>query len=209
MELPMPKGQEPGVVIITPDETVIEQSIHLDFKTSNNEAEYEAVLAGLKSAKTLGARHLIVYCDSLLVASQINGKYMARDERMAAYLLKVQTAMLDFEIVRVEQIDRNLNNHADALATLASVLNADFKRFISIETLATPSIDQPANFVNTIMVGPCWMDPYVIYFKEGVLPEQKKEAEIIRKESCEILVVKRLEALQTVLLRTLSFMRPS
>jgi ribonuclease HI len=203
------KGSGTGVVIITPDETVIEQSIHLDFKTSNNEAEYEAVLAGLKSAKTLGARHLIVYCDSLLVASQINGKYMARDERMAAYLLKVQTAMLDFEIVRVEQIDRNLNNHADALATLASVLNADFKRFISIETLATPSIDQPANFVNTIMVGPCWMDPYVIYFKEGVLPEQKKEAEIIRKESCEILVVKRLEALQTVLLRTLSFMRPS
>uniref|UniRef100_A0A2N9FJP4 RNase H type-1 domain-containing protein n=1 Tax=Fagus sylvatica TaxID=28930 RepID=A0A2N9FJP4_FAGSY len=146
-------------------------------------AEYEAVLAGLKSAKTLGARRLIVYCDSLLVASQINGKYMARDERMAAYLLKVQTAMLDFEIVRVEQIDRNLNNHADALATLASVLNADFKRFISIETLATPSIDQPANFVNTIMVGPCWMDPYVIYFKEGVLPEQKKEAEIIRRKA--------------------------
>jgi ribonuclease HI len=177
------KGSGTGVVIITPDETVIEQSIRLDFKTSNNEAEYEAVLAGLKSAKTLGARRLIVYCDSLLVASQINGEYMARDERMAAYLLKVQTAMPDFEIVRVEQIGRNLNNHADALATLASVLSADFKRFIPIETLATPSIDQTANFVNTITVGPCWMDPYVIYLKEGVLPEQKKEAEIIRKKA--------------------------
>jgi ribonuclease HI len=177
------KGSGTGVVIITPDETVIEQSIRLDFKTSNNEAEYEAVLAGLKSAKTLGARRLIVYCDSLLVASQINGEYMARDERMAAYLLKVQTAMFDFEIVRVEQIGRNLNNHADALATLASVLSADFKRFIPIETLATPSIDQPANFINTITVGPCWMDPYVIYLKEGVLPEQKKEAEIIRRKA--------------------------
>jgi hypothetical protein len=83
------KGSGTGVVIITPDETVIEQSIRLDFKTSNNEAEYEAVLAGLKSAKTLEARRLIVYCDSLLVASQINGEYMARDERMSAYLLKV------------------------------------------------------------------------------------------------------------------------
>uniref|UniRef100_A0A2N9I550 Uncharacterized protein n=1 Tax=Fagus sylvatica TaxID=28930 RepID=A0A2N9I550_FAGSY len=177
------KGLGTGVVIITPDETVIEQSIRLDFKTSNNEAEYEAVLAGLKSAKTLGARRLIVYCDSLLVASQINGEYMARDERMAAYLLKVQTAMPNFEIVRVEQIGRNLNNHADALATLASVLSADFKRFIPIETLATPSIDQPANFVNTITVGPCWMDPYVIYLKEDVLPLQKKEAEIIRRKA--------------------------
>ena len=131
----------------------------------------KAVLAGLRLAKTLGARRLIVYCDSLLVASQINGEYMARVERMAAYLLKVQTTMFVFEIVRVGQISRNLNNHADALATLASVLSADFKRFIPIETLATPSIDQPANFINTITVGPCWMDPYVIYLKEGVLPE--------------------------------------
>uniref|UniRef100_A0A2N9F8L8 Uncharacterized protein n=1 Tax=Fagus sylvatica TaxID=28930 RepID=A0A2N9F8L8_FAGSY len=191
------KGSGTGVVIITPDETVIEQSIRLNFKTSNNEAEYEAVLAGLKSAKTLEARRLIVYCDSLLVASQINGEYMARDERMSAYLLKVQTAMTDFETVRVEQIGRNLNNHADALATLASVLSADFKRFIPIETLTTPSIDQPANFINTITVGPCWMDPYVTYLKEGVLPEQKKEAEIHQKESREVLVVEGLEALQT------------
>uniref|UniRef100_A0A2N9HN86 Uncharacterized protein n=1 Tax=Fagus sylvatica TaxID=28930 RepID=A0A2N9HN86_FAGSY len=180
------KGSGTGVVIITPDETVIEQSIRLNFKTSNNEAEYEAVLAGLKSAKTLGARRLIVYCDSLLVASQINGEYMARDERMAAYLLKVQTAMTDFETVRIEQIGRNLNNHADALATLASVLSADFKRFIPIETLTTPSTDQPANYINAITVGPCWMDPYVTYLKEGVLPEQKKEAEIIRRKNREI-----------------------
>ena len=71
------KGSGTGVVVITPDETVIEQSIRLDFKISNNEAEYEAILAGLKSAKTLEARRLIVYCDSLLVASQINGEYMA------------------------------------------------------------------------------------------------------------------------------------
>jgi hypothetical protein len=74
------KGSGTRVVIITPDE----QSIRLDFKASNNEAEYEAVMVGLNSAKTLGAKHLIVYCDSLLIASQINREYMARDERMAA-----------------------------------------------------------------------------------------------------------------------------
>ncbi len=79
-----------GVVIITPDDTVIEQSIRLNFKASNNEAEYEVVLAGLNLAKTLGAKNLIIHCYSLLIASQINGEYMARDERMAAYLLKVQ-----------------------------------------------------------------------------------------------------------------------
>ena len=83
------KGSGTRVVIIMLDETVIEQLIRLHFKTSNNEAEYEAVLARLNSAKTLGAKQPIVYCDSLLVASQINGEYMARDECMTAYLLKV------------------------------------------------------------------------------------------------------------------------
>ena len=108
---------------------------------------------------------------------------MARDERMVAYLLKGQQTMTSFKTVRVEQIGRNLNSHADALAMLASVLSADFKQFIPIETLTTPSIAMPICHIHTITVGPCWMDPYVQYLKEGVLPEQKKEAEIIRRKA--------------------------
>ena len=177
------KGSGTGVVIITPDETVIEQSIRLDFKESNNKAEYEAVLAGLNSAKTLGAKNLIVHCDSLLIASQINGEYMAQDECMAAYLLKVQQTITNFNTVRVEQISRNLNSHADALATLASVLSADSRRFIPIETLAAPSIALPTFHIHTITVSPCWMDPYILYLKKGILPEQRKEAETIRRKA--------------------------
>ena len=71
------KGLGTRVVIVTPDGTVIKQSVRLNFNSSNNEAEYEAVLAGLNSAKTLGARNLIIHCDSLLIASQVNGEYMA------------------------------------------------------------------------------------------------------------------------------------
>uniref|UniRef100_A0A2N9EIF7 Integrase zinc-binding domain-containing protein n=1 Tax=Fagus sylvatica TaxID=28930 RepID=A0A2N9EIF7_FAGSY len=154
---------------------------------------WKVYVDGASNSKGSGTGRLIVYCDSLLVASQINGEYMARDERMSAYLLKVQTAMTDFETVRIEQIGRNLNNHADALATLASVLSADFKRFIPIETLTTPSTDQPANYINAITVGPCWMDPYVTYLKEGVLPEQKKEAEIIRRKTARFWLSKDLK----------------
>ena len=91
--------------------------------------------------------------------------------------------MISFKTVKVEQICRNLNIHADALATLASVLSADFKRFIPIETLTTPSIAMPACHIHTITVSPCWMDPYVHYLKEGVLLEQKKEAEIIKRKA--------------------------
>ena len=177
------KGSRTGVVIMTLDDTVIEQSVRLDFKASNNEAEYEAVLVGLNSAKILGAMNLIIHCDSLQVASQINGEYMAHDERMAAYLQKVQQIITHFNTVRIEQIGRNLNSHADALVTLAFVLSVDFKRFIPIETFATPSIASPTCHVHTITVGPCWMDPYVLYLKEGILPKYKKEAEVIRRKA--------------------------
>ena len=97
--------------------------------------------------------------------------------------MKVQQTMTNFQMVRVKQIGRNLNSHADALATLASILSADFKRFISIETLATPSIAMLACHIHTITVGLCWMDPYVHYIKEGVLPEQKREVEIVRRKA--------------------------
>uniref|UniRef100_A0A2N9EPU0 RNase H type-1 domain-containing protein n=1 Tax=Fagus sylvatica TaxID=28930 RepID=A0A2N9EPU0_FAGSY len=56
--------------------------VYVDGASNSKGSGTGSVLAGLKSAKTLGARRLIVYCDSLLVASQINGEYMARDERM-------------------------------------------------------------------------------------------------------------------------------
>uniref|UniRef100_A0A2N9GLC3 Integrase catalytic domain-containing protein n=1 Tax=Fagus sylvatica TaxID=28930 RepID=A0A2N9GLC3_FAGSY len=80
-------------------------------------------------------------------------------------------------------LSRFISSHANALATLASVLNANFKRFIPIETLVAPSIAMSACRINTITIGPCWMDPYVLYLKEGILPQQKKEAEIIRRKA--------------------------
>ena len=66
------KGAGTRVVIITPDGLVVEQSIQLDFRASNNEAEYEVVLVGLNSVKVLGAWNLHIHCDFLLVTSQIN-----------------------------------------------------------------------------------------------------------------------------------------
>ena len=60
-------GSGAGVVIMAPDGAIIEQAIKLSFGASNNEAEYEALLTGLRNAHLLGARCLLVFCDSKLV----------------------------------------------------------------------------------------------------------------------------------------------
>ena len=69
-----------GIVLISPDGLTIEHSITLGFPASNNEAEYEALLAGLKSALQMKAFELMVYSDSQLVVNQVSGVYEAKDD---------------------------------------------------------------------------------------------------------------------------------
>ena len=74
------------IILATPEGSIIEQSFTLGFPTSNNEAEYEAVLTELRMATTLGVTWLEVRCDSSLVVNQVSEKYIARDTRMVEYL---------------------------------------------------------------------------------------------------------------------------
>ena len=57
-----------------------------DFPTTNNKAEYEALIAGLDLAKAAGAENMIIHCNSQVITSQVNGDYECRNERMKKYL---------------------------------------------------------------------------------------------------------------------------
>ncbi len=82
------RGTGLGIVLRTPTGDVLRQAIRCDFKVTNNEAEYEAIILGMRIARELGAKNLEVKCDSQLVARQMDGTYEARCERMQAYLNK-------------------------------------------------------------------------------------------------------------------------
>ncbi|XP_075663361.1 uncharacterized protein LOC142632935 [Castanea sativa] len=68
-----------GIVVITPEKLKLEHSFRLGFKASNNEAEYEALLAGLRVVMDLGAKEVEVYSDSLLVVNQVQGNFEAKN----------------------------------------------------------------------------------------------------------------------------------
>ena len=108
-----------GVVIQTPERDKIECMIRLDFPTTNNEAECEALVAGLDLAKAAGAEKMIVHCDSQVITSQINGNYECRNERMKKYLEEVKNRISSLE-VKFIQIPREENECADHLAKAAS-----------------------------------------------------------------------------------------
>ena len=93
--------------------------IRLDFPTTNNEAEYEALVAGLDLAKAAGAEKVVVHYDSQVVTSQINGGYECKNKRMKRYLEEVKNRIGSLE-VRFIQIPRGKNECADRLAKAAS-----------------------------------------------------------------------------------------
>ena len=93
------------MVIQTPKGDKIECMIRLDFPTTNNEAEYEALVAGLDLAKAVGAENVVVHCDSQVVTNRINGGYEYKNKRMKRYLEKVKNQISSLE-VRFVQIPK-------------------------------------------------------------------------------------------------------
>ena len=79
-----------SVVLHTPEGDKIECMICLNFPTTNNEAKYKALVARLDLAKAAGAENMVVYCDSQVITSQINGNYECKNERMKKYLEEVK-----------------------------------------------------------------------------------------------------------------------
>ena len=57
----------------------MKKSFRLGFLVSNNEAEYEALLVGLRMSRQVGADRVQLHCDSWLVVSQIMGEFEAKD----------------------------------------------------------------------------------------------------------------------------------
>ena len=95
-------------------------ALKLGFRASNNEAEYEAVIAGLNLAHFIEADQLEVSNDSQLVVKQIEDSYEAIGEKMILYLKKVQKLLKKFMRVQVKHVPRSKNSRADALAKLAT-----------------------------------------------------------------------------------------
>uniref|UniRef100_A0A2N9GCT6 Integrase catalytic domain-containing protein n=1 Tax=Fagus sylvatica TaxID=28930 RepID=A0A2N9GCT6_FAGSY len=137
------KGAGAGAVLVSPEGLILEQAVRLGFLASNNEAEYEALLIGLRSALRLGADRL-----------------------------------------QVEQVRREYNSHADILAKLATALEADLHRSVTVEVLSAPStlIDTVDRVCGTNME-PSWMDPLIAYLRDNCLPQDPKAANVIKRKA--------------------------
>ncbi|KAK9070324.1 hypothetical protein SSX86_010725 [Deinandra increscens subsp. villosa] len=177
------RGTGLGALLKSPQGDIIPLSIHCEFKATNNEAEYEALIAGLQLAKDMGIQHIQVFIDSLLLTNQFNGSYAVKGERLTKYLDLVKQLALSFENCSISQVPREENAEADALANLASSLRIPEGVKIPITHILTPAIEeQEVNDVTTDKdqevidsqdPQESWTYPIRRFIQEGEIPKNE------------------------------------
>jgi len=109
-----------GVVIRSADDqTVLHQAGLFLGETTNNVAEYSALLAGLKAARRLGAVEAEVVSDSELLVRQMTGEYRVRNEGLQPLYAEAQNLTGAFERFGIRHVRRDSNKDADRLANMA------------------------------------------------------------------------------------------
>ncbi|RVW45299.1 Pol polyprotein [Vitis vinifera] len=115
------------VLLISPHDDHIPRSVRLAFSdrhpTTNNIVEYEACILGLETALELGIRQMEVFGDSNLVLRQIQGEWKTRDVKLKPYHAYLELLVGRFDDLRYTHLPRAQNQFADALATLASMID--------------------------------------------------------------------------------------
>ncbi|XP_059646646.1 uncharacterized protein LOC132293265 [Cornus florida] len=129
-----------GIKLQTLEGTMLSQTIRLEFRATNNEVKYEALLARLKLAKELKVKSLVAFSDSQLIVRQVTGKYRAEDETMEAYWSAVVREASNFDQIEFIQLPREHNEDADRLACSALSSRETLARVIPVDVLCQPSI---------------------------------------------------------------------
>jgi ribonuclease HI len=117
--------------------------LQIFWKVSNNEAEYKALLHGLRLAASLGIKRLLVYADSAVVINQVNKSWDRNKENMDAYCLEVCKLENKFYGLEFHHVVRDNNVAADVLSKLGST-RAQVPAGVFIHELHVPSIPESA-----------------------------------------------------------------
>ncbi|GKA31231.1 reverse transcriptase domain-containing protein [Tanacetum coccineum] len=140
-----------GLILIDSEGVEYSYALRLNFTNLNNDAEYEALLAGLRIAAKMKVEKMHALVDSKLVTSQVEGSYEAKGEKTKKYREKI-------------------------LKMLAYVQCEGLTKGVLIEELNERSVDMAE--VNTIVeeAAQTWMTPIQEYIAKGILPEDTTEA---------------------------------
>ncbi|GKC08966.1 reverse transcriptase domain-containing protein [Tanacetum coccineum] len=104
-------------------------ALMFEFDASNNEAEYEALVAGLRIAEQMGIENLVAKVDSRLMANQINGSYKAKEQSMIQYLEKAKALISNFKMFSIEQAPYQQKRRGHGFGLSGEIISDNGKQF--------------------------------------------------------------------------------
>nr|GEW39337.1 reverse transcriptase domain-containing protein [Tanacetum cinerariifolium] len=117
-----------GLILTNPKGMEFTYDLRFRFDATNNEAKYEALIAGLMIAERMGAKNLQANVDSRLLVNQVNETYVAKEADMIRYLEKVRILTSGFKAFSIRQVPRCENKKADALRKITSTSFAHIRK---------------------------------------------------------------------------------
>ncbi|GJZ81826.1 reverse transcriptase domain-containing protein [Tanacetum coccineum] len=176
-------GSGAGLILTNSEGMEFTYALRFRFDATNNEAEYKALIAGLRIAEHIGIKNLQANVDSRLVANQFNGSYIAKEAGMIRYLEKVMTLTQNFRNFSIKQVPRSENKKADALSKIASTSFAHLSKQVLVEELKEKSINEIEVMAVVEEEGDTWMTPIFEYLTEEILPTEANKARAVRRKS--------------------------
>ncbi|GJV37464.1 reverse transcriptase domain-containing protein [Tanacetum coccineum] len=176
-------GSGAGLILTNPKGIEFTYALRFRFDATNNEAEYESLIAGLKFTEQMGVKNLQVNVDSRLVANEVNETYVAKETDMVRYLEMVKTLTTSFKAFSIKQVPRSKNKKADALSKIASTSFAYVSKQVLVEELKEKSISAVEVLAVVEEEGDTWMTLIFKYLMDGTLPVEVKKAIEVKHKS--------------------------
>ncbi|GKV28927.1 hypothetical protein SLEP1_g37913 [Rubroshorea leprosula] len=186
------EGSGAGAVLLGPDGFKSEHALRFKFQTTNNTAEYEALIYGLKLASELKVQSIQVFSDSQLVVGQVNGSCDIRDPQLSRYASVVNRLKSIFALFQIDKIPRADNHRADELSKLTSSQDINPQRSTIVEVLDAPSYTDftvECQLLSTDPSTPSWTTPLINYLQSGELPEDRSAAKVIKRRAAHFTVL--------------------
>jgi len=211
-------GAGAGILFVSPNKDKLRYVLRILFPASNNIAEYEACLHGIRLAVELGVKRLYVYGDSALVINQLNKEWDTTHEKMDLYCKEIHKWESNFYGIEYIHVVRDKNQAVDALSKLGSS-RAQIPQGVFVQDIHEPSVGtdlvekQPIEAMLIDDATPTtnshdWRTPFIRYISDGSGFQDKTENErLIRRSKNYILVdgkLMRKNASSEVLLKCIS-----
>jgi ribonuclease HI len=193
------KGAHAEVLLISPQGEKLKYVLQIHYKASNNIAEYEALIHGLRIAVSLGIKRLLAFGDSKVVIEQVNKEWDCVKDTMDAYCAEIRKLEGHFEAIEFQHVPRNNNIATDVLSKLGS-RRALIPASVFVQDLRKPSIklldpDNPEALPNDQNPAPPrdvlmseneddWRKPFIDFILDQLVPDDKAEREPHHATKC-------------------------